>query len=40
MFMERLREKTGEEKNEAFDEKNKLKKGMTWQAPERVAPMV
>ena len=39
MFMDRLREKTGNEKTEIFDEKTRLKKGMTWQAPDRVVPM-
>lgn len=33
MFMERLREKMGVEKPDLWDEKTKLKKGMTWQAP-------
>lgn len=40
MFLERLKEKLGMEKPDTWDEKIKLKKGMTWQAPERVAPMI
>lgn len=35
MFMERLRDRMGMDKPETWDEKAKLKKGMTWQAPER-----
>lgn len=35
MFLERLKEKIGADRPETWDEKTKLKKGMTWQAPER-----
>ena len=35
MFMERLRDKMGMDKPQTWDQKTKLKKGMTWQAPER-----
>lgn len=33
MFQERLRQKLGMEKPETWEEKSKVKKGMTWQAP-------
>jgi hypothetical protein len=38
MFLERLRDKMGVDKPETWDEKTKIKKGMTWQAPERTIP--
>lgn len=33
MFLERLKDKIGFDKPDIWDEKLKLKKGMTWQAP-------
>lgn len=33
MFLQRLKDKVSIDKPETWDEKTKLKKGMTWQAP-------